>query len=603
MFPDDPVYEQGFQADDALILAQPLLLELEEILPLPASTGFWLHGLPCPSEQILTPEQQERLHTWQAKADEETAKAPVVQKDLLMIPLSTAQAGRVTLVISDVDPAVLRKMAPEWLIELQEKILQRFSRVRQIYTDPETGLYNRRALTLLLATEPCRKTLFLIATVPGTRTLAGGFQKIQHVNVLLRALIKEPLFYLGQGLFAAIRNVNQRSTCLDFSHRLIARLKREGLRRVHVGFSSLPPKDTPQEILHRCQLLLAEAEQRGPYSLCDEAFLVRKEQHPFALPAPPIIRELQKKWRGLDQFGLLLVSFNKQDRQKENDMETFPALNPILPDTCSCHRLNASEQLIFLPGHSIQQTSLQARQLSQKIAKDHDVLPAIGFCHWPTVGGTKINCIRCCRKAILHASFYEKGAVVAFDALSYNVSGDLYFDEGDYKQAIREYRAGLQLKPDDVNLLNSLGVALAEINRHREAESCFSQVLQTEPQNYMALINKGMSCRLLGRTEEAITCFEQGLRCDEHTQQASIELYLQLGRLYCLQEHFEKAVDLLKEWRERKEEPTEFIFFRLLGEAFMGAGKIMRPSRPCSVLYRSIPRMQTAKVCWVSCTS
>ncbi|MCI5159569.1 MAG: tetratricopeptide repeat protein [Candidatus Electrothrix sp. AUS1_2] len=189
---------------------------------------------------------------------------------------------------------------------------------------------------------------------------------------------------------------------------------------------------------------------------------------------------------------------------------------------------------------------------------------------------TRIESVRACRKAILHAGFYARGAVVAFDALSYNVSGDLYFDESDYKQAIREYRAGLQLQPDDVNLLNSLGVALAEINRHREAEACFARVLQQEPQNSMALINKGMCARLLGRPDEAVACFEQGLRYDtekSERQQAALEICLQLGKLYCLQEKFEKAVALLDEWRKLHGEPSEFIFFRLFGEAAMGAGK------------------------------
>lgn len=47
MFFNDPVCDQGFQTDDGLILAQPLLLELKEILPVPASTGFWLHDPTC----------------------------------------------------------------------------------------------------------------------------------------------------------------------------------------------------------------------------------------------------------------------------------------------------------------------------------------------------------------------------------------------------------------------------------------------------------------------------------------------------------------------------------------------------------------------------
>lgn len=566
--------EQNLALDDALILAQALLLEAEDILPISASVQLHLHDRHDPScrpGDIFTPEQAERVHAWQEKADRETVSAPVLLKDMLLIPLLATGNGRLSLILSDIDPAVLQKMSLEWLVDLQEKFLNRFSIIRQIYTDPETGLYNRRALTLFLATKACPATLFFIAAVPGTRTLAGGFQKINQVKTLLRTVIEEPLFYLGQSLFAAIRQIRRRSACLDCSHRLISRLKREGLRRVHIVFSSLHSKDTPQEVISRSQRLLAEAERRGPYSLCDEAFLDRKEQHPFALPPVSLLREIQKKWRGLHQFGLLLISFAQES---EGDVPAMQAadLKSIFPNSCSCHQLNTKEFLLLFPDLSAKQSDVQAKQLSRKLAEHSRVPSLIGFCHWPTAGGTKTECIRSCRKAILHAGFYEKGAVVAFDSLTYNISGDLYFDEGDYKQAIKEYRAGLQLKPDDINLLNSLGVTLAEINRHYEAEACFSRVLQIEPQNYMALINKGMSCRLLGRRKEAIACFEQGLHCKEHNSQASIELYLQLGKLYCLEEKFAQALALLKEWRTRHGEPTEFIFFRLLGEAALGAG-------------------------------
>jgi tetratricopeptide (TPR) repeat protein len=160
---------------------------------------------------------------------------------------------------------------------------------------------------------------------------------------------------------------------------------------------------------------------------------------------------------------------------------------------------------------------------------------------------------------------------VGFDFLSLNVSGDLYFDEGDYKQAIREYRTGLQMHPGDVNLLNSLGVALAEVNRHREAISCFSQVLDAESDNHMALVNKGMSCRLLDHNLEAVRCFERALRSPDHRQQASLEFYLQLARMYCTNEQYAKAVTLLKKWQKVEGSPEEFMFFRILGEACMGA--------------------------------
>ncbi|RUM34056.1 MAG: hypothetical protein DSY58_08480 [Desulfobulbus sp.] len=53
----------------------------------------------------------------------------------------------------------------------------------------------------------------------------------------------------------------------------------------------------------------------------------------------------------------------------------------------------------------------------------------------------------------------------------------------------------------------------------------------------------------------------------------SLELYLQLGRMYCLLEKYEAAVTLLKQWQSAKGEPEEFMFFRIMGEAYLGAGR------------------------------
>ena len=78
---------------------------------------------------------------------------------------------------------------------------------------------------------------------------------------------------------------------------------------------------------------------------------------------------------------------------------------------------------------------------------------------------------------------------------------------------------------------------------------------------------------MIGRIDEAAACFERGLQCVNHSDQASLDLYLQLSRLYCMKEQYEQAVILLNSWRQAKGEPEEFMFFRLLGEACMGSGR------------------------------
>ncbi|MEA2115717.1 MAG: tetratricopeptide repeat protein [Thermodesulfobacteriota bacterium] len=528
-------------------------------MPIPASVGFWFHDPVYRLQHGFSHQQQVILTAKRAEA------TPFVQDNLLVIPLVIETQPQVDVVVHDVDPSLLQKMAPEWLFELQGKILQRFSLIRKIYTDPGTGLYNQRALELLLSDGSCWKSLFLIATVSRRRTIAGGYQKIVQLSSLMEIVTRYPLFYFGQGIFGCVSPQCDRRAALDFSHRLISRLKREKLHRVHIGFSCLTGEQSPDKTLHDCWLALLEAERRGPYSLCDADFLHKRDQHPLSLPSAQVLRRLQRKWRGLARFGLVLIaSAGKED---------LPDLEPLLPATSYCVALPDDQQFVLLPGCTGARTAKLVKELTGKIENSIGLHPAMGFSHWPSTGSSKVDCVRNCRKAILHGNFYGTDAVVGFDFLSLNVSGDLYFDEGNYKQAIREYRTGLKMQPGDINLLNSLGVALAEVNRHREAIDCFSQVLEYQADNHMALVNKGMSCRLIGRDDEAVHCFEKALQCTDHMEQASLELYLQLSKLYCMQEQYDNAVVLLNQWQEAKGAPEEFMFFRLMGEACMGAGR------------------------------
>ncbi len=578
-----PSPDPGLCLHDALLFPEQLCLEAAELLPMPASVGFFFHDKKLRHGNGIAAGQYEKLTI------DRSNTTPFVLADILVIPLLTeacADQAQLDMVVSDIDSAILEKMAVSWLIELQQLVLERFSFIRQVYTDPLTGLYNQRALDLALTGETSWHSLFLIATASNAHTVAGGYQKTIQSAAFLEMLSGDPLFYFGQGVYGIVSHQCNRQAALAFSHHLLSRLKREGLRRVHVAFSCLEDSERKSavEVLGNCRLVLQEAERRGPYSLCDAAFLNRRDQHPFALPAATVVKSLQRKWRGLDCFGLLLLEFS------QGNSSTLG--RSLLPESSWTIPMSEEQLFILVPDCSAEQVKQLAERIAdsfnnRKPAEDGSGKPkkanskkavvsgqpSIGFCHWPTSGLSKTDSIRSCRKAILHGSFYGTGAVVGFDSLSLNVSGDLYFDEGDYKQAIREYRTGLQMKAGDINLLNSLGVALAEVNRHCEAIDCFAKVLESSQDNYMALVNRGMSCRQLGRDKEAVHCFEAGMTCSEHRQQTSIELYLQLGMLYCQNEQYEQAVSLLDEWRQFRGEPGEFTFFRLLGEACLGVGR------------------------------
>ena len=559
MIPFLPDHESGLCPFDALLFPGPLAEEVKKLLPIPASVGFCFHdplflqfGHPCSTDIRAVSREDEH---------------PFLLNDILVVPLVLARHERLDVVVYDIDPLLLEKMAKDWLISLQKKIAHQLFGVRQRYIEPHTGLYNQRALQCCDARFDPWESLFFLSVVSRRRTVAGGYQTTAQLASLLGSVIGEPLFYFGQGVFGFLSRQSDHRKACQFSRRLITRLKREKLNRIHIGFSVIDDKISCQDVVTGCWNALVAAEQRGPYSLCDADSLDKRNTHPFALPEQTVLRQIQRKWCGVDRFGLALFSF-------ADETKSLMALESMLVPGESCFPLSANGQFVLFIDYSPAKTRARVKDLAAALEKESGTPPDVGYCHWPTgTGQSKVDCLRSCRKAIVHGSFYGPGSIVAFDHISLHVSGDLYFDEGNYKKAIKEYRLGLQRQPDDKDLLNSLGVALAEVGRHREAVECFSSVLKSWPDNHMALVNKGMSCRILGRNSEATQCFEKALLAPDHKKEATIEMYLQLGRMYCQNEQYDKAVSLLAQWRNHRGEPDEFMFFRLMGEACLGAGR------------------------------
>jgi tetratricopeptide (TPR) repeat protein len=174
----------------------------------------------------------------------------------------------------------------------------------------------------------------------------------------------------------------------------------------------------------------------------------------------------------------------------------------------------------------------------------------------------------------MHGDFFGPGSVTLFDHVSLNVSGDYFFDEGDYRQAVRDYRAGLKINPDEVNLLNSLGVALTELNRLTEAVHYFDLVLEKEPNNFMAMVNKGLALRMLKKEQEALACLSAAERCKEFSSSpVSADILLQLGQLYFARGQHKQAIRVLEKMKSRNVEKTGYLLFNLLGGAYAATGK------------------------------
>jgi len=198
---------------------------------------------------------------------------------------------------------------------------------------------------------------------------------------------------------------------------------------------------------------------------------------------------------------------------------------------------------------------------------------AVGLSCWPCQDFFKTAVLVNCRKSLMHGDFFGFGSTTLFDHVSLNVSGDYFFEEGDYRQAVRDYKAGLKMKPGEVNLLNSLGVALTELNRLTEAVYYFDLVLEKEPKNFMALVNKGFALRMLKKEDRALACLSKAEKCQEFSSSpVSADISLQLGRLYCARGQYEHAVTVLEKMKSLSSETTGYLVCSLLGEAYAAIG-------------------------------
>lgn len=573
---------------DFYILQSPLADEVKRLLPLPAAVDFAVLA----PDNTLHPLNADSIGT--ASREEQTVLCgdPRMVDDRLVIPLQLPSKELVAVVISEVDPALLRKMSTGWLRELRATLLQELELVQWGYIDPETELYNRRAATVFLQDAHCGHPGFflLLTTVFSRRTAAGNLQKLREIADLLQALTQTHCFSFGYGVFGVLLPLKSREEVLRTAHYLQHQMKREGLSKVQIGFAQVAGEEgaSGASLTEKYWRALSIAEKRGPFGLCDIDTLDERLPHPFQLTQPKLLATLKERWRGLDRFTLVMLSRQPAIEQPVALSELFGA------SPSECRYIGEEENLsLFLlpdidPGAVTEVLAAIRKQYRQQCGKGQSL--ALGAASWPCLDFAKSDVPGNCLKALLHSSYLGPDTTVVFDHLSLNVSGDLYFEEGDYRAAIREYRRGLRLRPGDLNLLNSLGVALVECGQERQAATCFQEVLTQDPSNYMALVNLGHVQQSLGRKRQALECFEGAFLVLDQAVAAPQELLLPLGKLYAECGDHVKALAVYDRWRSMPGSEKDFMLFRLLGLSLMETGQTEEAIKACQRALRLFPQ-------------
>jgi cytochrome c-type biogenesis protein CcmH/NrfG len=78
------------------------------------------------------------------------------------------------------------------------------------------------------------------------------------------------------------------------------------------------------------------------------------------------------------------------------------------------------------------------------------------------------------------------------DAAAWTELGNVYFDTGQFNQAINAYEKSIKLRPGNANVLTDLGVMYRRSGQPDKAIKSFEQASAVDPSNTQAKFNKGI---------------------------------------------------------------------------------------------------------------
>jgi Flp pilus assembly protein TadD len=102
--------------------------------------------------------------------------------------------------------------------------------------------------------------------------------------------------------------------------------------------------------------------------------------------------------------------------------------------------------------------------------------------------------------------------------------------QGRHDDAISAFGQALHVEPDNPDLHNELGIALARRRRFDDAATSYRHALRLQPGHPDAHNNLGNALRNLGRLDEAVACFREALRLRPHYPEAYNNLGIALTR-------------------------------------------------------------------------
>ncbi len=498
-----------------------------------------------------------------------------VYSGVILLPFMVKD-GCVVAAISDTEPIFHQKVDSAWLFEMVEAAKREYILLKEARVDMQTGLLNLSNLYSLIdnVTSDEYLSLILVELTPKRFSYQHIQRHVTNCTTLLRYFLKDisGLHYLGHCTFGLVLNEHRNYGKNEVESSLTNYLRREGCHRVAIGSSNSSLSGPASEGANNVSLLdeawtaVCHAKKLGPFSFCNYQILKYPEQHLLALPDRNLVRRLSRLWSQVDSFHL--VQFEIEGENIDEDI-----LVSLLDQGDSI--IDSGTTFLFIRSADTQDV-LQwlTGVLELGIEKTGGKKIKAGVAVYPFLDFTKSEVVLNGKKALLHASYYDDSCAVLFDSVSLNISGDVFFGDGNLIKAAKEYRRGLKCDNQDVNLHNSLGVTLAQMDKLQAAYESFQAALTIDSQNSMSLYNLGLLEQKRNHKKTALEFFRKAqihYNSEESGKELLHDLELQLGILSCEEGEYLAATESLTIWFENnKQVLNSGRVYYFLGMAYHG---------------------------------
>ena len=160
---------------------------------------------------------------------------------------------------------------------------------------------------------------------------------------------------------------------------------------------------------------------------------------------------------------------------------------------------------------------------------------------------------------------------------------------GEINESLQLFQAATCLNPHNVSNLKQVGRSLYLLGRHKAAIDVYEEALKLGSEDWEIWHNKGLCCMYLKQYEAAIECLKRANLIQRHDA-----TFMQLGKVYTLQEQYRNAIDVYLEAIEFSPENPEILttiglLYLRLGENlkafdYLGNSLTHDPKNPKTIL-------------------